>query len=1365
MRKFVLALFCFIAPVWIAHADGLVEPPAKGACDVEVISSLHYGRDADSSQQDVYVQGDDGRFIHYLYDDDKRLTGKLFGDDSGIGMRLFFDYGADGVVSKTTIDDGCSESCDDIDGVTARKIITVRSDEDFIEVSEGYCDLSTGDEVVLRRSVQEYTSAGDIEQQTLYDASGEYWYGQLFYNDDIGGATAVIDSVGRACCAEFDQQGRITGWQGDGTHRKQYHYDDSDHLFCVNELDADGQCSATLFYNDRGDVTSSQDDAGNVTNCEYDAQGRLSRVVYPSVLDSSDTPYSPTIERQYDPLGNITSQTDCNGNITTAEYNADGKPVKVLFADGTSCSFTYNPNGTLREATDRNGVITRHSYDFLSRVTAKETISSDGEFIRQETYSYTIFGLSSCTDGAGNTMHLSNDQAGRLVEVVRETGTGSSKTTYHYDPRGNIIKQREFVGRAEEDTLTTVYHRDENDAVVSEALETSNGATQLVNRPGTDSSANESLYTAIVINDRDEQVLETTTLGANGTFTVTTFDAMKRPETVLQRDPQGCLLSLCELRHDGVGNKVQETNYRIIDGEVVGSAMTRWQYGPCSRLEAVTEDAGTSSETTTVYQHNSLGQLATIIKADGTSISMTYDALGRLSHRLSQDGTIHYEYQYDSCDRLTEVIDHVNNTTTMRSYGADNKVLSEVLGNGLALGNHYDSKGRRDKVTFSDGSSVEYRYHGFLLEEVKRVGANFADGYSHRYADYDLSGNLLSSLMIGQTGTMTFEWSSDIGKLENISTAYWTENIPLMSYEGGNITQMQTNDYVGTLNHFYEYDPLGHVTDEVGVEEGHYQYDSLDNCIDDGYGCVVNTTNQVVRQGDTLYHYDANGNLIEKERQGVRTLLRYDALDRLVEIKESRDWRICYSYDAFDRRLEEKRYRWDVSGTWVPETHCRYLYDGDNEIGIVDDEGVTKQLRILGLGHGAEIGAAVAIEIADEAGVKTFAPIHNHLGSVVCLVDPDTQTPVELYRYSAFGKEHLYDDDGALSTESNVGNPWRFSSKHTDSKSGMVYFGKRYYDPSLGRWITKDPLGCPDGPNRYAYVNSNPVNAIDPYGLFSVGGLWQNVSATWNGCTGFVKSAASASCQFVSDQFSIFDRAHSHAEDVIESILGESTMFLAGHKTTVPRFGCLGKGEVSDLVRVTFLNGLMTPEDHHCCQLQLLSEAHGNVNVHYVYEATRGWTWDMSRGILTKFLGFVSQPAQMMAAKWKALIGEMGGTDGGGVILHYTHSNGAADTYYALKLLTPAEQQMIRVYTFGASMIITDDYCQSATNFISCRDGVPLIDPIGLAKEALQAGPNIVLLSSIWDGPPIVDHLFCYDTYRIKWEQLGQEFVETYGSL
>ncbi len=61
-----------------------------------------------------------------------------------------------------------------------------------------------------------------------------------------------------------------------------------------------------------------------------------------------------------------------------------------------------------------------------------------------------------------------------------------------------------------------------------------------------------------------------------------------------------------------------------------------------------------------------------------------------------------------------------------------------------------------------------------------------------------------------------------------------------------------------------------------------------------------------------------------------------------------------------------------------------------------------------------------------------------------------------------------------------------FQSKYYDTESGLYYYYHRYYDPKSGRFITEDPIGIAGGLNLYRFVNNNPVNYVDPRGLWCI---------------------------------------------------------------------------------------------------------------------------------------------------------------------------------------------------------------------------------------------------------------------------------------
>jgi RHS repeat-associated protein len=68
-------------------------------------------------------------------------------------------------------------------------------------------------------------------------------------------------------------------------------------------------------------------------------------------------------------------------------------------------------------------------------------------------------------------------------------------------------------------------------------------------------------------------------------------------------------------------------------------------------------------------------------------------------------------------------------------------------------------------------------------------------------------------------------------------------------------------------------------------------------------------------------------------------------------------------------------------------------------------------------------------------------------------------------------------------------NPIRFSSKYTDDESDFLYYGYRYYNPSTGRWLSRDPIGVRGGRNLYAFTQNNSVNRVDPHGLIHWGAI------------------------------------------------------------------------------------------------------------------------------------------------------------------------------------------------------------------------------------------------------------------------------------
>ncbi len=109
---------------------------------------------------------------------------------------------------------------------------------------------------------------------------------------------------------------------------------------------------------------------------------------------------------------------------------------------------------------------------------------------------------------------------------------------------------------------------------------------------------------------------------------------------------------------------------------------------------------------------------------------------------------------------------------------------------------------------------------------------------------------------------------------------------------------------------------------------------------------------------------------------------------------------------------------------------------------------------------------------AIELGNQTFFPLQDFRYNISALRTKDG-TLAQWKRYSAYGDKQTYGD---LTIE----NPWGFSNRR--EILGLVQFAHRYYNPSLMRWLTPDPLGFEDGLNVYNYVRNNPFKYRDPDG-------------------------------------------------------------------------------------------------------------------------------------------------------------------------------------------------------------------------------------------------------------------------------------------
>ncbi len=896
---------------------------------------------------------------------------------------------------------------------------------------------------LIREVHLHYNERNWVSQKDIHDANGMHRYSTYTDYDDFGRVVMERDAEGNIQRFAYDENGNCISLVSPRNHETSYTYDYANNLLSET---LDG-LSIEYEYDAMGNCTLERDTCGNETHYYYDSHGRCIKEVGPAVATPNGS-ICPETHRVFDGLDRVVSETDPRGNTTSYTYNGRGQVLSITYPDGSKEQRSYYPDGRLKSETQKNGTKVKYIKDHLDRVLKTTTKSAEGKILRETSCAYEGPYKVSETDAEGNTTFYSYDERGQLAEETSD----ESRVTYHYDPLGRCVEQREYHDST--GYVATCWEYDLLDRIISEQIEVS------LTTYGYDADGNQTQTTRYLdahrtntttteYNAHGQPTKETNALGHEtqieydyrGVLTTTTTDAMDN-RTIVMHDPAGNphliqkestlgqLLAQQEVLRDLSGNIVEHKHTVVDQGIPIRTVRTTWDYDSCNRWITLTEGDGSPEARKTYREYNHWGQLTRTSKPSKIDLYRSYDAFGRLASYRGPDFS--YVYAYDLNDHLIEI--DSNGRKTFRTYDSMGRIVKETLENGAILQRTFDGIGRRTSLLLPDHSIVDYVYNGQYLNQVA------FGNYVHTYSARDGSGNVLEEVRAGDV-QVTYSYD-DLERLRSIDTLGYSQFVEKYDQVGNILGLTNEGESVS-----YTYDDLY----QLNSEPHHtYHHDSLFNRTGhNGESFDYNALNQ-----NQTYTYSQDGYLLSDD--GAAYV--YDSLGRLIEV-ESKGYNLTFTYDPFNRRMSKTVTKHGVFG--AETTRYDYLYDGNHEIGTTD----LSELRILGEGRGAEIGASVLVLLNGTA----YIPIHDHRGSVVMLLDT-YHSPVEDCEYSAFG----------LSRPSI--SPWGFLSKRHD-ETGLIYFGQRYYVPESGTWLTPDPVGYEDGPNLYAYCLNNPLTMVDWWGL------------------------------------------------------------------------------------------------------------------------------------------------------------------------------------------------------------------------------------------------------------------------------------------
>ncbi|MEH7130795.1 DNRLRE domain-containing protein [Neobacillus drentensis] len=501
--------------------------------------------------------------------------------------------------------------------------------------------------------------------------------------------------------------------------------------------------------------------------------------------------------------------------------------------------------------------------------------------------------------------------------------------------------------------------------------------------------------------------------------------------------------------YDANGNRTSVTDAK---GNV-----TNYGYNEFNHLSKITNPLNQITQ----FNYDKNGNQTKIVYPKGDSITSTYDDLNRLSATYV-NSVKKWDFVYDANKNLTSVTDALGKQTTF-TYDSNNRLTKESR-DSFPIDYIYDSNSNPNSVKFPSGTttvSLDYAYNKLnQLISLARNGSNRAKFV------YDERGNVTSVKRANNSyASLQYDSSNRINELKNYKNTGDILDSYKYSYDpNGNQTSVVTDK--GTMS--YEYDALNQLTKE-SLTDGttiSYEYDAVGNRtkkIETKDTSSTTTTysysaaNELTGVNSLAYTYDQNGNLTN---DGDKTFV-YNENNQLIEVKDQNGSSLAkFTYD----------YKGNRTSMTTSTGTTNFYYAGDKVIAETD----------------ASTNVIVEYSWDDQGnpvtmvkGGKTYYYHLNGHGDVTALTDENGNI-VAQYQYDAWGKI-----TSSTGTMKDI-NPYRYAGYRFDQQTGLYYLMARYYNSSLGRFITEDTykgkLDDPLSMNLYAYTDNNPLIYTDSSG-------------------------------------------------------------------------------------------------------------------------------------------------------------------------------------------------------------------------------------------------------------------------------------------
>jgi RHS repeat-associated protein len=868
------------------------------------------------------------------------------------------------------------------------------------------------------------------------------------------------------------------------------------------------------------------------------ASGALTRV---EEWEAGDR-WSQSSRSARDEYGLVVATLTPRGTRREIDYDAATHTFPVaerILLDGRTLTFaaSYDPGlGRPITFTDSNGAVSRFGYDALGRVTA---IAKPGDTLERPTSAYRYELGAPVSRLASETRVRSGESAVRhTYEYYDGLGRNIADTNEAEGGRWVVSERRRFSRRgavlAEWDPYFTssadLPAADPSGAPIRYAYDALGRRLSTTYADGTRA---ETRYEPLARELWDGEDLDPSS-PHHGTPTRQEDDGLGHVIRVVERLAGKELATT--FAFDAVDHVVGLRNAQGVE--------THYAFDGLGRSIAVDHpDAGVR-----LFEYDADGNVTAWHDARGARVDRDYDGGGRILHEKyveadgSAGGTITYHYD-DPSPRLGDGgVSQVGRLTWVEDLAGEEHFQYDERGrmvhDARVIGGReyrtsqgFDAQDHVTRLTYPDGDAIDIEYNerglvrripGFVSAVewdarglgVRRTYANGVDATAE-YDDHDRVTRIQAKDAGGKALQDLGYAYERTGSLRSITDAVHPAGARSASNLFGYDDLYRLVSAQGPGGAFsYDFDAVGNILQKSDL--GVYAYDTLvkPNAVRAVGGRAVqyDENGSVTAYGGRSFTWDARGELRKVatpeatteylyDYEGLRTVKRVRTaggvhetlyLDRFSEVRDGKLWKYVYVGDQRVARIAEAAAQESGKAVMGALSTGTWALAG---LGMLAALALACARRLRRLARPAVAMACTALVLAPSfgcggGGTSTTAEVSraaqyylsDHLGSSSVIVD-GTGTVVSEVAYDAWGRQR-----------EEISEPWTFTGQEWDSEAGLYHFGKRYYDPQLGRFLSTDPVvldgaheigfADPQVLNPYSYARNTPTSLTDRDGRF-----------------------------------------------------------------------------------------------------------------------------------------------------------------------------------------------------------------------------------------------------------------------------------------